>query len=72
MSEESMTLDDKIKMLRDAGFDLAWADRDDIWPQGEVSGHIRSLTYPGSLALCRPGSPEFRRTRTPTGAAWPT
>lgn len=42
MPEESMTLDDKIEMLRDAGFDLAWADRDDIWPQGEVTGHIRS------------------------------
>lgn len=39
---EVLTLDDKIKMLRDAGFDLAYACPSTIWPQGEDRGHIRS------------------------------
>lgn len=44
MSEpEILTLDDKIKMLRDAGFDLGYTRREYVWPKGGDRGHVRSL-----------------------------
>jgi hypothetical protein len=39
---EVMDLDDKIKALRDAGFDLGYTRREYVWPQGADRGHVRS------------------------------